>query len=77
MVARGWVARSSGDRYGLICDTERFLLSEVYREFVLESGNGLGGERSEALKAFLKRFSERAEDALDLPLRRLLESETA
>jgi membrane protein len=78
MVARGWVARSPGDRYGLICDTERFLVSEVYREFALESGgNGLGGERSEALKAFLKRFAARAEDALDLPLRRLLESETA
>jgi len=77
MVGRGWVARSPGDRYGLICDTERFLVSEVYREFALESGNGLGGERSEALKAFLKRFAERAEDALDLPLRRLLESETA
>lgn len=78
MVGRGWVARSPGDRYGLICDTERFLVSEVYREFGLESGgNGLGGERSEALKAFLKRFAERAEDALDLPLRQLLESETA
>jgi DNA-binding IscR family transcriptional regulator len=78
MVRRGWVARSPGDRYGLICDTERFLVSEVYREFALESGgNGLGGERSDALKAFLTRFAERAEDALDLPLRQLLESETA
>jgi hypothetical protein len=77
MVARGWVARSAGDRYGLICDTERFLVSEVYREFTLESGSGLGGERSEALQAFLTRFAARAEDALDLSLRRLLENGTA
>src|SRR6267142_1686101 len=32
MVARGWVARSLGDRYGLVCDTERLLVAEVYRE---------------------------------------------
>jgi hypothetical protein len=77
MAARGWVARSSGDRYGLVCDTERLLVSEVYREFVLDSGNLIGAERDEALRAFLGRFAVRADDALNLPLRRLLESEAA
>jgi hypothetical protein len=53
-------------------------VAEVYREFALESGgSGLGGEGSDALKAFLKRFAERAEDALALPLRQLLDSEAA
>ncbi len=77
MAARGWVARSSGDRYGLVCDTERLLVSDVYREFVLDGDNLLGAERGEALRAFLGRFAARADDALNLSLRRLLESETA
>jgi len=77
MAARGWVAQSSGDRYGLVCDTERLLVSEVYREFVLDIGNLPGTERGEALRAFLGRFAARADDALNLPLKRLLESETA
>jgi membrane protein len=77
MAARGWVARSSGDRYGLVCDTERLLVSEVYREFVLDSGNLPGAERGEALRAFLERFAARADGALNQPLKRLLESETA
>lgn len=76
MAARGWVARSSGDRYGLVCDTERLLVSEVYREFILDGGSLPGTEQGEALRAFLERFAARADDALNLPLRRLLESET-
>ncbi|TMG74703.1 MAG: YihY family inner membrane protein [Betaproteobacteria bacterium] len=77
MVARGWAARSTGDRYGLVCDTERLLMAEVYREFVLD-GKGLSGAaRSEAVRAFLERFAGRADDALNLPLKRLLESEAA
>jgi membrane protein len=75
MVARGWVARSAGDRYGLVCDTEKLLMAEVYREFVLD-GRGLSGAaRSEAVRSFLKRFAGRADDALNLSLKRLLESE--
>lgn len=77
MVARGWVARSTGDRYGLVCDTEKLLMAEVYREFVLD-GRGLSGAaRSEAVRAFLERLAGRAADALNLPLKRLLESEAA
>jgi len=77
MVARGWAARSTGDRYGLVCDTERLLMAEVYREFVLD-GKGLSGAaRSEAVRAFLERFAGRADDALNLPLKRLLESGAA
>jgi len=76
MVARGWVARSPGDRYGLVCDTEKLLMAEVYHEFVLD-GRGLSSAaRSEAVKAFLEQFAARADDALSLPLKRLLESET-
>src|SRR5437867_12736331 len=68
MVARGWVVRSAGDRYGLVCDTEKLLMAEVYREFVLD-GKGLSGAaRSDAVRAFLERFAGRADDALNLPL---------
>jgi len=77
MVARGWVARSAGDRYGLVCDTERLLVSEVYREFVLDGSNLPSAERGKALKAFLERFAARAADALNQPIKRLLENETA
>lgn len=75
-VARGWVARSPGGRYGLVCDAERLLVAEVYREFVLD-GKGLPGtERNEPLRALLEQFAARADDALNLPLKRLLESDT-
>src|SRR6266436_6371749 len=77
MVARGWVARSAGDRYRLVCDTEKLLMAEVYREFVLD-GKGLSGAtRSESVRAFLERFARHADDALNLPLKHLLESEGA
>jgi membrane protein len=75
MVARGWVAKSAGSRYGLVCDTERLLVAEVYREFVLDGSSGT--ERSKALRTLLKEFAARADEALDLPLKRLLESDTA
>ncbi len=77
MVARGWVARSAGDRYGLVCDTEKLLMAEVYREFVLDGRGLAGAARSDAVRAFLERFAGRADDALNLPLKRLLESEAA
>jgi len=77
MVARGWVAKSAGDRYGLVCDTEKLLMAEVYREFVLDGRGLAGAARSEAVRAFLQRFAGRADDALNLPLKRLLESEAA
>src|SRR6266849_2720865 len=76
MVARGWGARSVGNRYGLVCDTERLLVAEVYREFVLDGRVSPGTERGKALRTLLEQFAVRADEALDLPLKRLLESET-
>ena len=76
MVARGWVARSVGNRYGLVCDTERLLVAEVYREFVLDGRATPGTERGKALRTLLEQFAASADEALDLPLKRLLESET-
>jgi membrane protein len=77
MVARGWVARSSGDRYGLVYDPERLLVSEVYREFILDGGKVPGTGRAEALRSFLEQFTTRTEEELNLPLKRLLEGDTA
>ena len=77
MVARGWVTKSAGRRYGLVCDTERLLVAEVYREFVLDGKVGSGAERSKALRTLLEQFAARADEALNLSLKRLLESETA
>src|SRR6266852_3309871 len=77
MVARGWVTKSAGRRYGLVCDTERLLVAEVYREFVLDGKVGSGAERSKALRTLLEQFAARADEALDLSLKRLLESESA
>src|SRR6266540_1133619 len=77
IVARGWVTRSAGDRYRLVCATEKLLMAEVYREFVLDGRGLAGAARSDAVRAFLERFAGRADDALNLPLKRLLESEAA
>ena len=77
MVARGWVTKSAGSRYGLVCDTERLLVAEVYREFVLDGKAGSGAERSKALRTLLEQFAARADEALNLSLKRLLESESA
>ncbi|HEY6241974.1 MAG TPA: YihY family inner membrane protein [Burkholderiales bacterium] len=77
LVARAWVARSAGDRYGLVSDAERLLVSEVYREFVLDGETIPGTERTESLKTLLERLGARADDALNLPLKRLLESDAA
>jgi len=76
MVARGWVARSVGNRYGLVCDTERLLVAEVYRAFVLDGNVSPGTESSKALRTLLEQFAARADEALNVPLKRLLESET-
>ena len=65
-----------GDRYGLVCDTERLLVAEVYREFVLDGRVSSAAERGKVLRTLLEQFAVRADEALDLPLKRLLESET-
>jgi membrane protein len=77
MVARGWVTRSAGNLYGLVCDTERLLVAEVYREFVLDCKANSGAQSSKALRGLLEQFAARADEALNLPLKRLLESEIA
>src|SRR6266540_1196847 len=77
MVARGWVASSAGVRYEVAGATEKLLMAEVYREFVLDGRGLAGAARSDAVRAFLERFAGRADDALNLPLKRLLESEAA
>jgi len=44
---------------------------------VLDGKVGSGAERSKALRTLLEQFAARADEALDLSLKRLLESETA
>src|SRR6266516_2318701 len=72
MVARGWVARSSGERYAMVFDKERLLVADVYREFA-----PVGKERSEPLKQLLEQFAACADESLNLPLGRLLERDGA
>src|SRR5256714_5259899 len=73
LVARGWVARSSGERYAMVVDKERLLVADVYREFV-QDGEASGVQtRSEPLKRLLQQYSARAYETLSLPLGRLLE----
>jgi membrane protein len=74
MAARGWVARSGGDRYAMVCDKERLLVGDVYREFVLD-GTPVPGKGSEALDRLMTQFAARAEECLSLPLGRLLEGQ--
>lgn len=77
LVARAWVARSGGDRYGLVSDAERLLVTEVYREFVLDGEAIPGAERTESLKTLLERLAARTDETLNLPLKSLLEGDTA
>lgn len=77
MAERGWVARSSGDRYAMVCDKERLLVGDVYREFVLDGKGPSGRSHGEALDKLMKQFAARADESLNLPLGRLLEGEAA
>jgi membrane protein len=77
MVARGWVARSGGDRYAMVCDKERLLVAEVYREFVLDGKGTPGRARSGALDRLMNQFADRADEALNVSLGGLLEKEAA
>jgi membrane protein len=70
MAARGWVARSGREKYAMVCDKERLLVGDVYREFVLD---GSGRTRGDALDGLMARLAARAEEALSLPLGRLIE----
>lgn len=77
MTARGWVARSSGDRYAMVCDKERLLVGDVYREFVLDGSGSSGRPLVGALDNLMTRFAARADESLNLPIGRLLEGEAA
>jgi membrane protein len=70
MAARGWVARSGREKYAMVCDKERLLVGDVYREFVLD---GSGRTRGDALDGLMARLAASAEEALSLPLGRLIE----
>jgi len=77
MAARGWVARSGGERDAMVCDWARLLVAEVYREFAPDGKGSQGGRRNEGLDKLMKQFATRADEALNLPLGRLLEGEVA
>jgi membrane protein len=77
MAARGWVARSGREKYAMVCDKERLLVGDVYREFVLDGRSSSGKTRSEALEELMAQFVARADEALNLPLGRLLEEQQA
>ena len=77
LAARGWVARSGGERYAMVCDKDRLLLADVYRELVPDGKLVQGRAHSEALDQLMAQFAVRMDEALSLPLGRLLEGETA
>jgi DNA-binding IscR family transcriptional regulator len=77
LVARAWVARSSGERYAMVVDKERLLVADVYREFALDGEAPGARGRSEPQKRLLEQFAARVDETLNLPLGRLLESDRA
>jgi membrane protein len=77
MAVQGWVARSGGERYAMVCDKERLLVADVYREFVLDGKGAPGRARNEVMERLMGQFSARADETLNLSLGRLLEGETA
>lgn len=77
MAARGWVARSGGERYAMVCDKERLLVGDVYREFVLDGTGTSVRSHGQALESIMRQFGARADETLNVPLGRLLEGETA
>jgi membrane protein len=77
MATRGWVARSGGERYAMVCDKDRLLLADVYREFVPDGKLSPDRAHSEALDRLMTQLAVRTDEALSLPLGQLLEGETA
>jgi len=76
MLARGWVARTAGDRYCLARDADKLLVGDVYHEFALGGPEPGSAERNQAVKALLDELSARAGDALSSSLKRLIENQT-
>lgn len=77
MAVLGWLAKSAGDRYVLAYDPERLRVADVYRQSVLEGGRSTTTGRNRALDELLARFAAHADGALDVSLRKLLESDVA
>ena len=77
MAARGWVARSGGERYAMVCDKERLQVGDVYREFVLDAKGATERPHGDALENVMAQFATRADETLNLPIGRLLEGESA
>jgi membrane protein len=75
MATLGWLAKSAGDRYVLAYDPEKLRVADVYRQFVLEGGRSTTDQRNTALDGLLGRFATDADGALNVSLRKLLESE--
>ena len=75
MALKGWVARSGSDRYALVCDKERLLIGDVYREFVLDGRLRSDAISGQTLDRLMAQFAARADEALGLPLGRLLEEQ--
>jgi membrane protein len=76
MAGRGWVARSGGEQYAMVCDKERLLVADVYREFVLDDTGFSNRPYGEVLQRVMQQFAARADETLNLSLGRLLEGET-
>jgi membrane protein len=73
LATKGWVARSGSDRYAFVYDKERLLVGDVYREFVLDGRLRSEAISGEPLDRLMAQFAARADEALGLPLGRLLE----
>jgi membrane protein len=76
MARCGWVARSGGERYAMVCDKDRLLVGEVFREFVFD-GKLTPKAGSEALDRLMEQFAARSQESLNLPLGRLLGGDEA
>ena len=75
MATKGWIARSGSDRYALVYDKDRLVVGDVYREFVLDGRLRSEAVSGETLDRLMAQFAARADEALGLPLGRLLEGE--
>lgn len=75
MTTLGWLAKSAGDRYVLAYDPEKLRVADVYRQFVLEERGFTISGRNRVLDGLVERLAAHADEALDVSLRKLLESE--
>jgi hypothetical protein len=60
----------------MVCDKDRLLVGEVFREFVFD-GKLTPKAGSEALDRLMEQFAARSQESLNLPLGRLLGGDEA